>query len=181
LLEKLKNARTKLPEIKSKIAVFEDEIKNSKVYAPVSGYIQNLQVHNKKEVVAPYDEIMQIVPKSTILVEGKVLPTDIEKVKVGEKAEINFISYVDPSFKVVNGKVIYVSADTIKDKRDPRIEYYKIYVKFTKEGLQAIEKNKIKLIPGMPVVIYVKAGKRTFLSYILYPIKQMIKGAFYAN
>jgi hypothetical protein len=33
----------------------------------------------------------------------------------------------------------------------------------------------------MPVTVYIKAGKRTFISYILMPLEQLLKGAFHAN
>jgi len=182
LFSQLKQIETKLPSIKSNIAVLNDEIKNSKVTSPSDGVVQNMQIHTKGEVIAPYKEIMQIVPKSeSLMIEARISPMDIDKVKVGEKAEINFASYVDPSVKTIIGKVVYVSADVIKDPRDPRIQYYKALIKLTPEGLKAIKENNFEIIPGMPVSVFIKAGNRTFISYILYPLQQLLKGAFHAN
>ena len=101
-----------------------------------------------------------------------------DKVELNQEAEIMIASYVDPSAKPIKGKVIYTSPDVIKTQNK---EYYKVLIKVTKDGLLAIKQNNFKIKPGMPVNVYIKAGKRTFISYILIPIEQMIKGAFHAN
>jgi len=182
LFTKLKDINSKIPSLISTIKITKNEINNSKIVSPTNGIVQNIQVHSAKEIIAPFKQIMQIIPKSDeLLIEAKIAPTDIEKVKIKEKAEINFASYVDPSAIPIEGEVIYVSADIIKDPRDPKIQYYKALIKITKNGMKAIKQNKFIIIPGMPVTVFIKAGKRTFISYILYPIKQLLKGAFYAN
>ncbi len=182
LLAKLKDINTKLPSLQSKIEMLNTEINKSTVYAPSNGYVQNMKIHTSGEVIAPYKTIMQIIPKSDkLIIEAHISPLDIEKVKVGEKAEIMFASYVDPSAKPVEGKVIYVSHDIIKDEKNPQNSYYKAYIEITPQGLKAIKENNFKIIPGMPVTVFIKAGKRSFISYILYPLHQLLKGAFHAN
>ncbi|WP_456471442.1 HlyD family type I secretion periplasmic adaptor subunit [Caminibacter sp.] len=182
LLAKLKDINTKLPSLHSKIEMLNTEINKSTVYAPSNGYVQNMKIHTSGEVIAPYKTIMQIIPKSDkLIIEAHISPLDIEKVKVGEKAEIMFASYVDPSAKPVEGKVIYVSHDIIKDEKNPQNSYYKAYIEITPQGLKAIKENNFKIIPGMPVTVFIKAGKRSFISYILYPLHQLLKGAFHAN
>ncbi len=182
LFSRLKDINTKLPSIKSQISVLKDEINKSYLKAPSSGYVQNLKVHTPGEIISPYREIMQIIPKNNeLIIEAKISPMDIDKVKAGEKAEIMFASYVDPSALPVKGVVTYVSADIIKDEKNPNMQYYKALIKITPEGMDAIKKNGFEIKPGMPVTVYIKAGKRTFISYLLYPMKQLLKGAFHAN
>ncbi len=179
LLTQLKQIETQLPNIKAKIQTLEDEIKNNIIAAPSNGIVTDMQVHSAGELIKPNTPILYIVPKTTTyFIIARVSPTDIDKVKVGEKADINFPSYVDPAAKPVEAVITYVSADIIKDQKD---QYYKIILRFTPEGLEAIKENNFEIIPGMPVVAFIKAGKRSFASYILLPIEQLLKGAFHAN
>jgi len=179
LLTALKDINTKLPNIKAKINVLKDEINNNVIKAPSEGIVTEMQVHSSGELIKPNTPILYIVPKTTkYLIEAKVSPNDIDKVKIGEKADVNFPSYVDPAAKPIEAKVTYVSADVIKT---PKEQYYKIMLKFTPKGLRAIRENNFKIIPGMPVVAFIKAEKRSFISYILLPIQQLLKGAFHAN
>ncbi|BCD60708.1 MULTISPECIES: HlyD family type I secretion periplasmic adaptor subunit [unclassified Nitratiruptor] len=182
LLDTLKKDEMQLASLKSKIAIYKDELEKSSIKAPGNGVVVDMQVHSPGEVILPNRPILYIVPKNEkLIVEAKISPMDIDKVHVGQKAEIHFASYVDPSAKPVYGKVIYVSADVIKDPRDPRIQYYKALIEITPEGMRAIRENGFKVVPGMPVTVFIKAGQRTFLSYILTPLQQLLKGAFHAN
>ena len=182
ILKRLNEIETEIPKLTSSIKELNDTIQKSYIKAPSSGYVTDLQIHSPNEVITPQKEIMFIVPKEhKFLIEAHISPTDIDKIKINEKTEIVFNSYVDPSAKPVYGKIIYVSADTIQDKKNPKIKYYKALIKITKDGLKAIKENHFKIVAGMPVTVFIHTQKVTILSYILYPIKQMIKGAFYAN
>ncbi len=155
------------------------KIKNNIIIAPSEGVITNLKVHSPKEVIKPHDTIMYIVPKTNkYFIEAMINPTDIDKVHVGQLATVNFPSYVDPAAKPIEAKVIYISADIIKT---PKNQFYKAKLIFTKKGLKAIKENNFKIIPGMPVVVFIKAERRSFASYVLLPIEQLLKGAFHAN
>lgn len=179
LLDRLKQINSQLPNITTRIAVLKDEIANNIIKAPSNGVVTNMQVHSEGELAKPNQPILYLVPKTNkYIIEAKVSPNDIDKVKVGEKADVNFPSYVDPAAKPVEAIVKYVSADVIKNQRE---QYYKIILEFTPKGLKAIRENNFEIIPGMPVVVFIKADKRSFASYILLPIKQLLKGAFHAN
>ncbi|BAF70509.1 HlyD family type I secretion periplasmic adaptor subunit [Nitratiruptor sp. SB155-2] len=182
LLDTLKKDEMQLASLKSKIAIYKDEIEKSSIKAPDRGVVVDMQVHSSGEVILPNRPILYVVPKNEkLIIEAKISPMDIDKVHVGQKAEIHFASYVDPSAKPVYGKVIYVSADVIKDPKDPRIQYYKALIEITPDGMRAIKENGFKVMPGMPVTVFIKAGQRSFISYLLMPLEQLLKGAFHAN
>ena len=141
----------------------------------------DMKVHSSGELISPHKQILTIVPKNnSYIVEAMISPLDIDKVHINQKAEIMVASYVDPAAKPIEGKVIYVSPDIIKSP-DGKKEYYKVLIEITPKGLQAIKENNFIIKPGMPVTVYIKAGKRTFISYILMPLEQLLKGAFHAN
>ena len=177
----LKETVTTLSSLQEKIGMLAHEIKQSTVRSPDDGIIVDMSVHAVGEVVPPQKPIAYVVPNRTdSILEAFIDPTDIDKVKVGQLAEIHFPSYVDPSSIPVEGKITYVSADTVIPQGS-QVPFYKILIKITANGQQAIEKNGFKVIPGMPIAASIKAGKRSFASYILLPLEQLMRGAFHAN
>lgn len=182
LLKILNDIEVKLPQLISKKDSLEYKIKKSYIQSPSSGIVTDLKIHSQNEIISPNQIIMYIIPKNNkYIVKARISPKDIEKVKLNQKAEIVFSSYHNPSAKPIYGKVTYISADTIRDKKNPRMEYYISYITITKDGIRAIKENHYKLIAGMPVIVFIHVKKMNIINYILTPIRQMFKGAFYAN
>lgn len=179
--QKLKEVTLKLETLNEKIKALRNANKRQTISAPDSGVITDMSIHSAGEVVIPNKPIAFVVPKKDKLVlEMMIKPTDIDKVHVGQKAEIRFPSYVDPAALPVEGNVTYVSADTIQPPGS-KVSFYKALIEITPPGMKAIKINQFQIVPGMPVSAYIKAGKRSFLSYILLPLEQLIRGAFHAN
>lgn len=182
------DALTKLSKLKldnkltkAQIMSYRNNVENSIIKSPGEGRVTDMKIHAAGEVVPPQRPIMSIVPlKQKMKIEAYVLPTDIEKVYVGQQAEISFPSYVDPSAIPILGEITYISADSFvpDGMREP---FYRILIKFTPKGMKAIKKNGFKIMPGMPVSSFVKTGKLTFLEYILHPFVLLSKGIFHAN
>ena len=177
----LKDVLLKISMLKNKIESLKENLNNIILKAPDSGIVSNMEIHAVGEVVPPNKPVATIVPESKkIVLEVMVSPTDIDKVHVGQKADIHFPSYVDPAAKSIEGIVTYVSADTTVP-RGAKHPVYKALVDITPKGMEAIRANGFDIIPGMPTSVYIKAGKRSFMSYILNPLESLIKGAFHAN
>jgi len=186
--EYVNKARKRLQEITMKLDSLREQIRglqNTKqrleITAPGAGTIVDMKIHSDGEVIPPQKSIAFIVPENKkLLLELFIKPTDIDKVHVGQMTDIKFPSYVDPAAKPIEGKITYVSADVISSP-DGKHSYYKALTEITPKGMKAIKENGFQIIPGMPVSAYIKAGKRSFLSYILLPLERLARGAFHAN
>jgi epimerase transport system membrane fusion protein len=165
----------------SQIVSFQNNVANAIIKSPGEGRVTDMKLHAAGEVAAPQKPIMSIVPKKQKMkIEAYVLPTDIEKIHVGQQAEISFPSFVDPSAVPIIGEITYISADSIvpEGMREP---FYRILVKFTPQGMEAIQKNGFTILPGMPAAVFVKTGEMTLLEYIMQPLILLSKGIFHAN
>ena len=177
----LKDILLKISLLKNKIKSLQESRENIILKAPGAGTVSNMMIHAVGEVVPPNKPVATIVPTDKKLVlEVMVNPTDIDKVRVGQKADVQFPSYVDPAAKSVEGVVTYVSADTTVPP-GAKQPFYKAHIDITPKGMEAIKENGFDIIPGMPTSVYIKAGKRSFMSYILNPLESLLKGAFHAN
>jgi len=167
--------------IKHQISSYQNNLDHTLLKAPSKGLVTDMKIHTAGEVVPPQKPIMSIVPDDkNLLIEAYVLPTDVEKVYVGQKAEISFASFVNPSALPIEGELTYVSADTII-KEGAKEPFYKILVKLTPKGLEAIKTNEFEILPGMPAAVFVHMGKITLMEYIMQPLILLSKGIFHAN
>jgi len=167
--------------IYNKIRSLKHTIENAVIKAPSEGRITDMKIHAVGEVVSPQKPIMSIVPEDKdLMIEAYVLPMDIERVYQGQKAEISFPAFVNPSALPIYGEITYVSADVITPE-NRKESFYTILIKITPDGLKAIEANQFNIIPGMPASAFVKTGKRTFMEYLMQPLIQLSKGIYNAN
>ena len=179
--QKLQEVNLKLAMLGSQIRALRNRVKRTTITAPDSGSIVGMEIHGSGEVVIPNKPIAFIVPQnSKLILEVYISPTDIDKVHVGQKADIHFPSYVDPTAKPMEGVVTYLSADVLQP-RGSKHPFYKALIELTPKGMKALKENHFEIVPGMPVSVFIKAGKRSFLSYVLSPLEQFARGAFHAN
>jgi epimerase transport system membrane fusion protein len=181
VLKKLNEVELDNVLIFNKIKSLRNYIQNSTIKSPSDGIVTDMKIHATGEVVSPQKIIMSIVPDNKdLIIEGYVLPTDVERIYKGQSAEISFPAFVDPSALPVDGKLVYISADTITPEVG-RESYYVVLIEITPEGFKAIEQNHFKIVPGMPASAFIRTGKKTLMEYILNPVVQMFKGIYNAN
>ncbi len=165
----------------SSILALQDTVASLIIKSPSDGLVTDMKIRSTGEVVTPQKQIISIVPNSKdLMIEAFVIPTDIEKLYKGQITEVSFPAFVDPSALPITGEITYISADIITPERSQE-SFYTIHIKFTPEGLEAIEKNGFKIVPGMPAAAFVHTGKKTLMAYLLNPVIQMFKGIFHAN
>ncbi len=180
-IKQLDELRLKNKLIEGKIIALRNNVENSTIKSPDKGFVTDMQIHSDGEVIPPLKSIMTIVPTDKeLIVEAYVLPIDIEKVFVGQKGEVSFPSYVDPSAAIMWGEVTYVSADAVVPP-EMQESFYRILVKLTPEGVESVKKNGFEIMPGMPAAVFINTGETTFMKYLINPIIQLSKGIFNAN
>ena len=146
------------------------------VRAPQAGTVLDLQPHTLGAVVKPGAKLMDIVPQGErLVVEAKVLPIDIDRVRIGQTAEIRFTAFKMRDTPRVDGKLIALSADRLVDEGDQqKAPYYLARVEITAKGLQDLARNKLELVAGMPAEVLINTGERTLFHYLIDPLKNTV-------
>lgn len=146
------------------------------ITAPSAGVVVDMQVFSPGSVVKPGEVLMQIVPEDEpLIIECSVRPVDIAKVHVDQDARIQLNAFNRNEVDPVDGKVIYVAADTVFE-RTPYGEQYVYRVNITLDRNQ-VAKQDITLSPGMPTTVFLNTGERTFLNYISEPLIENFRRA----
>jgi epimerase transport system membrane fusion protein len=163
-------------ELREKIQLFRDIVERTVVRAPRTGAVLDLQVHTLGAVVKAGAKLLDIVPHGErLVIESKVSPVDIDRVRVGQVAEVRFTAFKMRDLPRVDGKVIALSADVLVDETDVRkTPYYLARVDIAPKGLQDLTRQKLDLVAGMPAEVLINTGERTLFRYLIDPIKNTV-------
>jgi len=166
--EELNEVEGELLRVKESYIALQDEAKRTIVRSPIKGIIQKLYVHTIGGVIKPGEDLVEIVPTDDNLwLEVKIKPSDIAFIYPGQKAVVKVSAYDFAIYGSLEGKVVHISADTVKD--DKNNVYYIVHIKTDKNYL-GDKKHPLKIIPGMIVNVDIMTGKKSILDYILKPI-----------
>jgi HlyD family secretion protein len=172
----LAEIRGKTAELVEKRVAAEDQLKRVDIRAPQDGMVHQLDVHTVGGVVSAGQQIMLIVPGADkLIVEAKVQPQDIDQVRIGQAAVLRFTNFNSRTTPEVSGEVTLVSADVTTDQRTG-LSYYTVRIAVPPEELAKLEGPK--LIPGMPVEVFIQTTVRTVVSYFVRPFQDQIAKAF---
>jgi len=158
------------------LAQRKDSLTYSKITAPTDGIVKNVRLTTVGGVLRPGDEVMVIVPTGEeLIIEARVSPKDIAFIRAGQSAGIKFDAYDSSIYGSANGKVTYVSADTLSEKTSDGSEmsYYRAHVNVDLRSMHSTKgKEKIELQPGMAATVEIKTGENTVLRYLTKPISK---------
>ena len=149
----------------------------AEVKAPVNGSVVGLKVFTEGGVISSGQVLMEVVPKDeSLIVQAKIPANIIDKVRVGMPTDMRFVAFNQSTTPVIPGTVKVVGADKEPSTNPNEGEYYLGQVETTKEGLELL--SGLKVQPGMPVDVVIKAGQRSFMSYLLKPLSDKTARAF---
>lgn len=149
----------------------------AEVRAPVSGSVVGLKVFTEGGVVTSAQVLMEVVPKDeTLIVQAKIPASLIDKVRAGMPTDMRFTAFNQATTPVIPGSVKVVGADKEPSSNPNEGDFYMAQVETTKEGLERL--SGLKVQPGMPVDVVIKAGERSFMSYLLKPLSDKMARAF---
>lgn len=148
----------------------------SVIKTPVDGIVKNVRITTLGGVLRAGDELMQIVPlDDKLIVETKVRPSDIAYVRPGLPASVRFDAFDYTIFGGVEGKVMYVSADTIKEEsKSGEQTYYRVHVETTASPVITRTGKQLDILPGMTAQVDIRTGDRTVLDYLLKPLRKTL-------
>jgi len=166
--EELNDVEGELLRSKQSYLALKDQVTRTIVRSPSKGIVQKLYIHTPGGVVQPGEDLVEIVPtEDNLWLEVQVKPSDIAFIYPGQKAVVKVSAYDYAIYGSLEGEVVHISADTIKDDKDR--SWYIVHIKTAKNYLGSEEKP-LKIIPGMIVNVDILTGKKSVLDYIMKPI-----------
>ena len=171
----LSQYRKEKEELNKRIQKYSDSLNRTVLKSPVSGTVKLVSVNSKGAIVAPGVTVVEIVPENEkLIIEAKLPLSEIGYVKKNLEAKIRLNTPEGSRFRSIKGKVVFVGADRISSKDEDG--FYLVKVE-TSENSFARKNEEYKLLSGVPVMVGIITGKRSFMDYFLTPF---ITGASFA-
>ncbi|MFT6916928.1 MAG: adhesin transport system membrane fusion protein [Motiliproteus sp.] len=156
------------------------QLQDSIFVAQVAGVVKNISVTTVGGVLRAGEELMQIIPvDDVLLIEAKISPEDISRVRTGHQATLRFDPFDYTIFGGVMGEVVYVSADTLKeDTRNGEEIYYRAHIKTPTSPAVTTTGRELEIQPGMTAQVDIRTGRRTVMEYLLKPLRKTLTESF---
>jgi len=175
-MQELREIQGKIAEYTERRVAAEDQLKRIDIRAPSDGYVHQLNVHTIGGVISPAEPVMNIVPVNDKLeLEAKVLPNEIDQVKIGQKATVKVHASNARMMPDLHGTVSRISADVSRDQQTGAT-FYTIRVELPPDEIKKLE--NLHLIAGMQAEVFVEVNQRTPFEYFFKPMEEQIARAF---
>jgi HlyD family secretion protein len=144
--------------------------------APADGIVLEIANRTVGSVVREAETLFVLVPRDVPLqAEVNVEGRDIGQVSVGQPVRIKFEAFPFQKYGTGTGEVRVISHDSFSP--DPKAEgarratapYYRVLVDLSDTHLR-LPPERAQLISGMAVTAEMKVGRRSVMSYFLYPL-----------
>lgn len=161
-----------LESVRQALVQKKRQLSQKTLNAPLRGIVKNIRVTTEGGVIRPGEEVMEIVPiEEDFVIEARLSPADIGFVHLDQDATVKVDAFDYTIYGSLEGKVVYISADTL-DEKNARAEepYYRLQVLTKGRKFSSRQDNDLQILPGMTTVVEVKTGKNTILNFLLKPV-----------
>ncbi len=185
LIAELADNEKRISSLHKEVYKAQNREKQGKLFAPVSGTVQQLSVHTVGDVLTTGQQAMVIVPKGTKLeVEANLQNKDKGFVKQGQNVRIKVETFNFTQYGVIPGKVISISDDAVSQSQThvssgnqaqntqgnssgPLV--FPVRIDLDRETIR-VNGEDVKLSPGMTVMAEIKTGDRRVIEFLLSPL-----------
>jgi HlyD family secretion protein len=163
----LRQVEAKLSELSDRRIANEDRLARMEIRAPIAGTVNELMIYTVGGVITPAARLATVVPMDAKLtVEIRISTSDIDQVRVGQAARMRFSAFNRNTTPEVAGTLVHLSPATTKDAATGQ----NYYVGEVQIDDPAIALGDRRLLPGMPVEVFITTEERTALSYLFKPL-----------
>jgi hemolysin D len=178
-----RNAYQELVETLPKRSSAAEELKKAELrrqlimlQAPADAVVLEVANRTVGSVVREAETLFVLVPRDVPLqAEVNVEGRDVGQVALGQSVRIKFEAFPFQKYGTGTGEVRVISQDSFSP--DPKAEgsrrttspYYRVLIDLSDMRLR-LPPERVQLIPGMAVTAEMKVGRRSVISYFLYPL-----------
>lgn len=182
VVEQLHEVTSEIDDVRERIRSARSVLDRINIVAPDDGVVVKMRYHTAGGVIEAGKNVLEIVPvQEELIIEVPIRPQDIDNVREGQAAVIRLTALSQRVTPMVDGEVIYVSADALPNEkssyRNSNVgDAYVVRVKLDEKSAASV--HDFLPTPGMPAEVYIKTSERTFFEYLIRPLKDSMSRAF---
>ncbi|WP_171531855.1 HlyD family type I secretion periplasmic adaptor subunit [Acinetobacter defluvii] len=171
--EELAKANADIKSLQQVVTGRNDSVKRSVFYAPVRGVVKELAITTIGGVIPQNGKLMTLVPlDEKLLIEARISPRDIAFIHPGQAALVKITAYDYSIYGGLDGKVVVISPDTIRDEVKQDQFYYRVYIRTDADKLVNKAGQSFAITPGMVATVDIRTGQKTIMEYLLKPFNK---------
>ena len=162
--------RKQLHAIEEELIKAEEKNRLSRITAPISGVVQQLEIHTVGAILTQAQPLMLIVPEGgQIEFEVWLENRDIGFVFPGQPAEIKVETFGFQRYGTLEGTVRAVATEAREDEKRGLI--YQAFLETSRDHY-VVDGREIPLMPGMAVTGEIKIRRKRIIEYFLDTFKK---------
>ena len=141
--------------------------------APMRGIVKDIAVTTIGGVIPAGGQLMTLVPMDDkLLVEARISPRDIAFIHPGQRALVKLSAYDYAIFGGLEGEVVTISPNTVRDQVKPDQVYYRAYIRTREDHLTNAAGARFPIVPGMIATVDIRTGEKTVWQYLIKPFNR---------
>lgn len=150
-----------------------DQLTRLTLRAPMRGVVKDVAVTTIGGVIPPGGQLMTIVPiDDQLLIEARISPRDIAFIHPGQEAVVKISAYDYAIFGGMQGEVVTISPNTVRDELKPEQVYYRVYIRTKSDSLTNANGTQFPIVPGMIATVDIRTGEKTVWQYLIKPFNR---------
>ncbi|HEM7189328.1 TPA: HlyD family efflux transporter periplasmic adaptor subunit [Providencia rettgeri] len=171
--EELVRANAEVQALSSVIKGRVDSLSRLTLRSPVRGIVKDIEVSTIGGVIPPNGRLMIIVPlDEQLLIEARISPRDIAFIHPDQRALVKITAYDYSIYGGLEGDVVMISPDSIRDEVKPEIFYYRVFIRTNEDALKNKAGQRFPIVPGMVATVDIKTGSKTIWQYLIKPVNR---------
>ncbi|MFJ7142588.1 HlyD family efflux transporter periplasmic adaptor subunit [Pseudomonas protegens] len=171
--EELAKANAEIQAQESVTRGRNDSLTRMTFTSPVRGVIKDIEINTVGGVIPPNGQLMRIVPLDERLqIEARISPRDIAYIHPGQAATVKISAYDYSIYGGLQGKVVFISPDTLQDDVHRDLYYYRVHILTTSDSLLNKNAKPLPIVPGMVATVDIHTGQKSIMSYLIKPLNK---------
>lgn len=171
--EQLASANAEVQSLRSVVLGRSDSLSRLTLRSPVRGIVNDIEVTTIGGVIPPNGRLMEIIPlDEQLLIEARISPRDIAFIHPQQSALVKITAYDYSIFGGLDGRVVTISPDSVRDEVNPEIFYYRVFIRTESDALVSDDGRRFPIVPGMIATVDINTGSKTIWDYLLKPLSK---------
>ena len=166
-IDNSKQLETSRKTIQSRISELERAVKNSTIYAPISGRINEVVKLNEGDYILAGEEVLRIIPQNDEELKADIYVDSsyIARVKVGNRIKIKFPGLAPSRYGMIETEVSLVPPDVSVLQNGQTV--FVVEAEIENPYLQTKNGQIAKLLPGISAEARIVTDRSTAMQMIL--------------
>ncbi|QIR37395.1 HlyD family efflux transporter periplasmic adaptor subunit [Tolypothrix sp. PCC 7910] len=174
ILSQINKRKEELTNVAGQLEQARKQEDEETIKAPFAGTIYKIKA--TKGPVQAGEELLSILPEGEdMLLEVKVLNSDIGFIREGMKAKVKMATFPFQEFGVIEGEVVQVSPNAVTDEKLGLV--FPTRIKLNKHSI-TVRGQEVAFTPGMAANGEIVTRKKSVLTFIMEPVTRRFSEAF---